>query len=364
MSRTTGARVAVENIAAAGVVHITRAVVGESVIAGVVESSERDCRTEFVAFAGMVEDDVENDFEPGVVKPGDSFPHFTPAARREARVGRHHGDGIVAPVIGKPERRQVTLVDPRRARQKLQRRDAEPRQMRDRRVMRETGEGPAQMLRNVGMRRGETLDVKLIDDRIAPGMLWPRRLRRDWLRDNRFRQMRGAVDVRGVAISEERRMQREGAIERQRIRIDEQFRRIEAMAGVRRIGSIGAKAIALAFFEALDIAVKNVAAARGQFYAGDLFVGVIEETKLDRLGVSGKHRDIRAARVRRDAERLRRAIGEAAAHAPALPSPSCPRLSRASTRSRSGDIMSRRFADVRHLRRKTAWMAGTRPAMT
>ena len=47
-------------------------------------------------------------------------------------------------------------------------------------------------------------------------------------------------------------MQREGAVEREGVRIDEQFRRIEAMARLRRIGSIGAKAVALAFSETLE----------------------------------------------------------------------------------------------------------------
>ena len=36
-----------------------------------------------------------------------------PAARRQPRVGRHELDRVVAPGIGKTERRQVPLVDPR-----------------------------------------------------------------------------------------------------------------------------------------------------------------------------------------------------------------------------------------------------------
>ena len=47
------------------------------------------------------------------------------AARRKARIERHEGDGIVAPGIGQPERRQMPLVDPGGDRHQLDGVDAE-----------------------------------------------------------------------------------------------------------------------------------------------------------------------------------------------------------------------------------------------
>ena len=42
---------------------------------------------------------------PAVLKRGHGLADFLPAARREARIGRHQRDRIVAPVIGEPGRR-------------------------------------------------------------------------------------------------------------------------------------------------------------------------------------------------------------------------------------------------------------------
>ncbi len=86
------------------------------------------------------------------------------------------------------------------------------------------------------------------------------------------------------------------------------------MAGVRRMGSVSTKPVALSFSQTFYVAMKNIAAARRQFYARDLFVSVVKELYLDRLGVSRKDGDIRAVFVRRDAERLRNSVGKTANH--------------------------------------------------
>ena len=69
--------------------------------------------------------------------------HLRPAARREPRIGRAQEHGIVAPGVGEPERRQMALVDEGVGRHDLDGGDAERRQMRDDRGLRESGEAPA-----------------------------------------------------------------------------------------------------------------------------------------------------------------------------------------------------------------------------
>ena len=69
--------------------------------------------------------------------------HLRPTARRQARIGRAQDHGIVAPGVGEPERRQVTLVDEGVGRHDFDRGDAERRQMRDDRGLREAGEAAA-----------------------------------------------------------------------------------------------------------------------------------------------------------------------------------------------------------------------------
>jgi len=58
----------VHSIAATGGVAVAAFVVGKAVVRGVVDPAERNRRAQFAAFAGMVEDDIENDFDPGFME--------------------------------------------------------------------------------------------------------------------------------------------------------------------------------------------------------------------------------------------------------------------------------------------------------
>ena len=69
---------------------------------------------QFVAFGGVVVDDVEDHFEAGGVKPGHHLLEFAQAVgnvRRIARIGRKEADGVVAPVIGQPLLEQMAVID-------------------------------------------------------------------------------------------------------------------------------------------------------------------------------------------------------------------------------------------------------------
>src|SRR4030095_5534009 len=89
-------------------------------------------------------------------------------------------------------------------------------------------------------------------------------------------------------------------------RIDEELRRIEAVAGARVVRSVGAQSVTASRFDFSDEGVEDVAGALRQRNA--LLLGLsgrVEEAELDRRGVRGKYRDVDAAGNERHPERFR-----------------------------------------------------------
>ena len=128
-----------------------------------------------IALGGVVEDDVEDDFEPGRVKALDHGLELgdltsAPAGqnlRRIAGVRREEAERVVAPVVVEPSGPQKTLVDVLVDREQLDGGDAQPRKVVDRRLRRQARISAAQLGRHVGMALSETLDVGLVDDRVG-----------------------------------------------------------------------------------------------------------------------------------------------------------------------------------------------------
>ena len=61
----------VQCVARAGDVAIKAPVGIQSIIRSIVDAAERQGRTEVIAFATVIVNDVENDFDPGIVQPLD-----------------------------------------------------------------------------------------------------------------------------------------------------------------------------------------------------------------------------------------------------------------------------------------------------
>ena len=125
----------VQRIAGAGVVDIVPRVLGQPVIAAVVEAPEAERRAEFIALAGMVVDHVEDDLDPSPVQAahhGLKLPYR--ALAHVARLRREEADGLVAPVIAQAPRLKETVVDEGLHRQQFHRRDAKLQQVVDHRV--------------------------------------------------------------------------------------------------------------------------------------------------------------------------------------------------------------------------------------
>ena len=95
-----GARVEPEAIAGAAVVDVGRKIVRrQAKITGVVETAKRQRRAELVAFAVVVEHDVENRLHAARMQGVGRRAHIRPAPWRKARVWRSVDHGIVAPGV-------------------------------------------------------------------------------------------------------------------------------------------------------------------------------------------------------------------------------------------------------------------------
>ncbi len=97
-----------------GEVGVEARVVGvQPIVGGVVDAAQRERRSEMVALASVVVDDVENDLEPGAVQAlhhGLEFRDLGAAAGGGvAHVGREEPDRVVAPVVREPTLGEVAV---------------------------------------------------------------------------------------------------------------------------------------------------------------------------------------------------------------------------------------------------------------
>ena len=239
----------VERVARAGEVHVVARVVRhQPVVRRVVDALEAEHRPEVVALGGVVVDDVEDHLDAGAVQRLHhplELAHLLAAAvaRRVQRVRREVADRRVAPVVRQALVVQEPLVRDVVDREQLDGGDAEALQVRDRRVRREPRVRAAQVLAHVGVLLREALDVHLVDDGLVP-----RRARarvvvafpvEALVDDDALRHRRGVVggvdvEVRVVAVRDVRQRARaavvDGAVDRLRVRVEQQLRGVEARA--------------------------------------------------------------------------------------------------------------------------------------
>ena len=207
----------VHRVAAAGGVEIEARIVGEHVVAGVVDAAEGEGRPQVVAFGGVIVDHVEQHLDARLVQAVHHLLELADvAARRHVALGRREeAERIVAPVVPELLLDKMTVVEEFVHGQQLDRRHAKPHQVLDDRRIGETGKGAALTRRHRRMARGHALDVGLVDDGVGPrrarARLAPPRERRapsrrtlehDALRHERRRIARvaGEVPMRGADL--------------------------------------------------------------------------------------------------------------------------------------------------------------------
>ncbi len=156
--------IAGERIAGAGIVDQRAGIVGcVTVIGEVVETAQRQRRTEAIALARMVEDEIEDHADACIMQFGDRVAQFGDAAGAEPRIERHKADGVVTPAIGKVQRRQMPLVDPGGDRHQFHGADADLLEMGDDGRVGKGCDRAANGFRHVGVQHGEGLDGHFVD---------------------------------------------------------------------------------------------------------------------------------------------------------------------------------------------------------
>ncbi|MCU0945761.1 MAG: hypothetical protein MUF65_10375, partial [Rubritepida sp.] len=117
--------VAGEHVAAAAFV------LAKPVPGGLAEAAQVQRGAQRIALAGVVEHHVEDDRDARRAQRLHRRADLGHPAGGQARIGRERADGVVAPVIGEAERRQVAFLHPGGAGQQLDRGDAEAREVRE-----------------------------------------------------------------------------------------------------------------------------------------------------------------------------------------------------------------------------------------
>ncbi len=236
-------------VAATHVVDVARRIVWlKAVVAGVVQATEVEGRAQFVAFAGVVEDHVEQHLEAGRLQGGHGLAQFAQGiAPGQARIDGGHDHRVVAPVVGQPQGRQMAVVGPGGDGQQFQGGDTETLPMLDQRRMPQRRQGPTLTGRNLGMQPGLTADVQLVDQSgvatLGCGRQGVERRQDDGLGDmGAAVALVRAVGVFGVeAIGAG--VQLERPVHRQGPGIHQQFLGIESEPVLGPIGALGAQPI-------------------------------------------------------------------------------------------------------------------------
>ena len=243
--------------------------IGQTVVAGIVQTTMAQGRPPLVALTGVVVDHVQQNLDPGAVQ-GLHRP-FELIQRAVARFGREKPHGVIAPMVVQSLGHQKPVVEKRIDRQQLHRRHPQRFQMLDQRRMPQPGIGAAQLLGNAGMQLGQRFDMRLIDHRLGQGgqrraVALPIEI---IVHHHRFRHGKGIVTgVKGQIPA-----RRSDPVSHQRIRptqpprqplavgVQHHLVRVEPVTFGRTIGALRAKAVQLPGPDARDMDMPDVAAA-------------------------------------------------------------------------------------------------------
>src|SRR5260370_14225377 len=93
----------------------------EAIVGRVVDGAKPQGRAELISLAAVVVDDVQNDFDPGVVQSFDGgLETGDRLSGEKPRIRCKEADRVVAPIIEEPARGQIAVLDPGLAPQEAQ----------------------------------------------------------------------------------------------------------------------------------------------------------------------------------------------------------------------------------------------------
>jgi hypothetical protein len=308
----------VQRVASSGGVKVIAGIVGDKPVVGlIVDALERRHRAELVPLGGVVVDDVEDDFDPGLVQRFHHVLEFggdLPAApRRVLAVRGEEPDRVVAPVVPEPAVDEHVVLDEIVDRHQLDRSDAQAGQVLDGLGMRQPGVGAPQVVGDAGVPHGEPFDVASVQHGLVPRgaqqmIIAPAEPR---VGDDRLRHVRRAVGVIALAVVPGERVAVDGlvppdlAVDLHGVRIKEQLRRLapQPPAGIMR--AVHPVAVPLASADARQEAVPHIPVRLGQADPPLPAGAVVEQAQFGALRDLGEQREVRPDPVVGRAKRVR-----------------------------------------------------------
>ena len=288
----------VHRVPAAGHVVVIPQVIGETVVARVVDAAHGQRRTLVPALRGVVVDDVEDHLYAGVVEGGDhglELRHLGPEGAPGGVVGVRGEitEGVVAPVVAQPlvgdERLGCVVVDG----QQFHRRDAGVKQIGDHVRVGQCRIRAAQVLGHQRVHLRETAHVHLVDDRLrhrTPTTRYRRRCRGVGDDDA---ERHGPEGISGVGaeivvgqVIVDRAPVVDAAGHGPGVGVEQQPGRIETAAAARRPVPVHAVAVLLPLTDTGNEGVPDSPAVLPHFHVS-LVLHQVHERQLHAFGVGG-----------------------------------------------------------------------------
>ena len=288
----------------AGGVHVVAlVVVHEPVVGGVVDAAEGQRRPQVVALGGVVVHHVEDHLDTGLVQGADhrlEFLHLlaAPTVCGVAVMRGEEADGVVAPVVVQPAVVQVAVGDELMYRHQLDRRDAQPMQVRDDRRVRQPQVCPALFLGDDGVLLGQAADVRLVDDGLVVAS--PRRpvqapveVRVDHHRARDVRRGVGVVAPVRVpeGVGEHRLAPCHVAVDGLGVRVEQQLGLVTALPGGRVVRPVHPVSVPLARADPGQVPVPDKPVNLAQLDPA-LGAVVVEQAQLDPVGYLGEQPEV------------------------------------------------------------------------
>ena len=167
----------IQCVSAAGVIAVVPTIIGNPVVAGVVDATEAHSGTSRSFLGGVVVHDVENDLESRFVVSLHQRLELVDLFALGSRgcvfaVRREEADCVVAPVIRHPDICEMFLGHRLLDRKQLNRCHAKVHQVFDDTAVCHAGICAAEVHRDIGMHLREALDVRFVQHGVGPRYVW------------------------------------------------------------------------------------------------------------------------------------------------------------------------------------------------
>ncbi len=260
----------IDRSAATGTVIVISLVFGiERIVRGIVNTAITKGRSQLIALAGMIVNDVKYHFQPVPVIKLDHIFKFVDIVARQIRLfGRKKAAALIAPVIVAGKTLLMAVAEISMDRQQFHRGYAQPFKITGNRFRPHAGKGTAATVRNFGMQLGKTAHMRFINNcfvKSIAGSPVPFPIVKI-VNHDRLGYIRRTVQlvkrqilVRTVGVvTENRLMPNQLAAQLLSVRIKQQFVGIEAMPFFRFVRSVYPVTVNLSRFQSGNIHVPNI----------------------------------------------------------------------------------------------------------